>query len=55
MLATSQAVLAQDICVSDTGNYTVVLDLYAGELGALFAAAARKNESTDPQYIDRCH
>lgn len=32
-LATSKAVLAQDICISDTGNYTVVLDLYAGELG----------------------
>jgi hypothetical protein len=24
---------AQDFCVSTTGNYTVVVDLFAGELG----------------------
>ena len=39
LLVTSKTSLGQDIpeCVSATGNYTVILDLYAGELGALCA------------------
>ena len=34
LLATGTTVVAQEPCVSETGNYTVVLDLFASELGA---------------------
>jgi hypothetical protein len=37
LVATSKTVLCQELCISTTGNYTVILDLFAGELGALCA------------------
>ena len=32
---TTKSLVAEEICISSSGNYTVVLDMYGGELGML--------------------